>query len=167
MRMRTFIAGGALAGTLAIGAETAFAQGYATDAPLEKENISFGKNEYSPYLNRAFPDRVLWGDTHLHTSISTDAGMIGKFLGPGEAFGFAGGETVRASGGQRAKLVRPLDFLVVADHGESLGLARLVAESNPDLLRNPFGKKVHDLVEARNPFEAYAAWGAQMAKNED
>ena len=123
--------------------------------------------DYSPYLHYTHPDRVLWGDTHLHTSYSTDAGMIGNFLGPDEAFRFAQGEIVHASGGERARLIRPLDFLVVADHAENLGLAPMIAESNPDLLRNPFGKLVHDLVKAGNAWEAYAAWGAEMAKNID
>ena len=97
MRLLAFIAGGALAGALVIGAETALAQGYATDAPMEKDKITFGKNGYFPDLNRAFPGRVIWGDTHLHTSHSTDAGMIGNFLGPDEAFRFAHGETARIS----------------------------------------------------------------------
>nr|NIQ74050.1 DUF3604 domain-containing protein [Gammaproteobacteria bacterium]NIW45292.1 DUF3604 domain-containing protein [Gammaproteobacteria bacterium] len=67
--------------------------------------------------------------------------MIGNFLGPDVAFRFARGEVVRASAGTRAKLIRPLDFLVVADHAENLGLAPLIAESNPDLLRIQWGKE--------------------------
>ena len=47
--------------------------------------------------------------------------MIGNYLGPDEAFRFALGATVTASAGQCAKLIRPLDFLVVADHSEKLG----------------------------------------------
>jgi hypothetical protein len=93
--------------------------------------------------------------------------MIGNFLGPEEAYRFARGETIRASLGVRTKLVRPLDFLVVADHAENLGLSVLIEESNPDLLRNLWGKKVHDLVKAGKPFDAYAAWGLEMAKNKD
>jgi hypothetical protein len=91
---------------------------------------------------------VLWDDTHLQTSYSTDAGMIGNFLGPEEAYRFARGETVRASGGVRARLVCPFDFLVVTDYVEDIGLLVLIEESNPNLLRNPWGRKVHDLVKA-------------------
>ena len=58
-------------------------------------------------------------------------------------------------------------FLVVADHSENLGLADLIAESNPQLLPNPWGKKVHDLVKAGKPFEAYGRWGLEMAKGID
>ncbi len=146
---------------------TALGQTYAGDVGIEEDEVRIGKPEYSPYLNRVYPDRVLWGDTHLHTSYSTDAGMGGNFLGPDEAFRFARGEIVRASAGQRAKLIRPLDFLVVADHAENLGLAPLITESNPDLLRNPWGKKMHDLVKAGDSFGAYVAWGTKMAAGED
>jgi len=158
---------GALTAILAIASASTFAQDYGGDVGIEKDEVTLGTKEYSPYLNRTFPDRVLWGDTHLHTSISTDAGMIGNFLGPEEAYRFARGEIVRASKGVRTKLVRPLDFLVVADHAENLGLSVLIEESNPDLLRNPWGKKVHDLVKSGKFFDAYAAWGLEMAKNKD
>jgi hypothetical protein len=144
-----------------------FAETYTGDVGIEKDDVRLGEPEYSPYLNRAFPDRVLWGDTHLHTSYSTDAGMIGNFLGPDEAFRFARGETVRASAGERARLIRPLDFLVVADHAENLGLAPMIAESNPELLRIPWGKKVHDIVKAGDYFGAFLAWGEKMTVLED
>jgi Protein of unknown function (DUF3604) len=162
-----FAAAGVLTAALVIGGGAASAQGYAGDVGIEKDDVTLGKKEYSPYLNRAYPDRVLWGDTHLHTSYSTDAGMIGNTLGPDEAFRFARGEAVRASSGERAKLIRPLDFLVVADHSENLGLAPMIAESNADLLRIPWGKKIHDLVKAGNPWDAYKLWGGQMAAGKD
>ncbi len=142
-------------------------QPYGGDIGVEAHEISIGKAEYSPYLNRSYPDRVLWGDTHLHTSYSTDAGMIGNVLGPDEAFRFARGEIVRASGGQRARLIRPLDFLVVADHAENLGLAPMIAESNPDLLRIPWGKKMHDLVKSGDPIGAFNEWSKKMSLRED
>ena len=37
---------------------------------------------YSPYAERNFPTRVLWGDTHLHTALSFDAGAFGARLLP-------------------------------------------------------------------------------------
>ncbi|MBL0023274.1 MAG: DUF3604 domain-containing protein [Sphingomonadales bacterium] len=57
--------------------------------------------------------------------------MVGDRLGPDEAYRFARGETVTASLGHKAKLRRPLDFLVVADHAESMGLGPLVASRDP------------------------------------
>src|SRR5512137_585115 len=66
---------------------------------------------YSPYAGRNFPTRPYFGDTHLHTSFSMDAGAFGARLGPREAYRFARGEEVMSSTGQPVKLARPLDFL--------------------------------------------------------
>ncbi len=125
-------------------------------------------SEFSPSLRDPIPTRVFWGDTHLHTSYSTDAGMIGNVLGPDQALRFAKGETVVASLGMRARLKRPLDFLVVADHAENLGLPVLIGESNPELLKEPWGKTVHDLVKAGRGWDAYTKWGMEgMAVGRD
>jgi len=167
MKHRRMTIAALLTGTLIVGSAPAFAQSFAPDVGIDRDDVTLGTKEYSPYLNRSYPDRVLWGDTHVHTSYSTDAGMIGNFLGPDEAFRFARGETVRASAGTRARLIRPLDFLVVADHAENLGLATMIAESNPDLLRNEWGRMIHDLVKAGKAFDAFAVWGGAMAKGID
>jgi len=143
------------------------AQAQQLDLSVQPKDVAIGKKEYSPYLNRGYPQRVFWGDTHLHTAYSTDAGMIGCTLGPDEAYRFARGEMVVASGGVRARLQRPLDFLVVADHAENLGLAPMIAESDPELLRTEFGKKMHELVRSGDPMGAYALWGSYMSKRED
>jgi hypothetical protein len=152
---------------LALLATPALSQGHSGQLTVDAEDVRIGQREYSPYVHDHYPNRVLWGDTHLHTSYSTDAGMIGNFLSPETAYRFARGEVVRASAGARAKLVRPLDFLVVADHAENLGLAPLIEESDPGLLSIPWGKKVHDLVKAGKPFEAYGEWGLKMSTRED
>src|SRR5262245_19881446 len=78
------------------------------------------KPVYSPYANRDFPTRPYFGDTHLHTSFSMDAGAFGARLGPKDAYRFARGEQVTSSTGQPVKLSRPLDFLVVADHSDNM-----------------------------------------------
>jgi hypothetical protein len=108
---------------------------------------------YSPYLegdHTPAPDdgmRPYYGDTHLHTSYSTDAGMVGAIVDPETAYRFAMGEEVKSNSGLRVRLQRPLDFLVIADHAENLGLAPMIAESNPALLANPWGRKAHDLAK--------------------
>ena len=139
----------------------------AQDVDVDPKNVTLGKAEYCPYLDHAYPDRVYFGDTHLHTSYSTDAGMMGCRLGPDEAYRFARGEEVTSSTGVRARLQRPLDFLVVSDHSENLGLAPMIAESNPDLLKTEFGRRVHDLVKSGHGGEAYNAWGEVMLKRQD
>ena len=127
---------------------------------------------YSPYVERTAADSnlaegVYWGDTHLHTSYSTDAGMLGNTLGPEEAFRFARGEEVLTSHGIRARLIRPLDFLVVADHAENLGLAPFIAESNPELLKSEWGRNVHDLVKSGSSREAFQTWITAVAADDD
>ncbi len=125
--------------------------------------------EYSPYPGQDFPNQVFFGDTHLHTSYSTDAGMVGARLGPEDAYRFARGETVVSSMGVPARLNRPLDFLVVADHAENLGLAPAIAESNTKLLQNEWGKTQHDLVMSGRDgsIKAYENWMATTAKRVD
>ena len=119
---------------------------------------------YSPYPGQDFPNQVFYGDTHLHTSYSTDAGMVGCTLGPEEAYRFALGATVTSSTGVAARLSRPLDFLVIADHAENLGLAPAIAVSDPELLKNPWGKMIHDLARSGldGSREAFDKWIYQM-----
>jgi hypothetical protein len=79
------------------------------------------QKHYSPYAGRNFPTQVFWGDTHLHTGMSMDAGAFGARLGPEDAYRFARGEELTSSTGLQVKLGRPLDFLVVADHSDNMG----------------------------------------------
>ena len=126
-----------------------------------------GEREYSPHLDAGYPQQVFWGDTHLHTSISTDAGMLGNRLGPEDAYRFARGEIVVSSTGVRARLQRPLDFLVTADHAENLGLAPMIEERNPDLLKLEFGRRIAQLVYDGKAGEAYTLWGEGMSARQD
>ena len=92
---------------------------------------------YSPYAGRNFPTRVYFGDTHHHTLNSGDAFAGGNRLDPEKAYRFARGEEVVSSSGVPAKLARPLDFLVITDHAEGLGLMAQVYEGNPALVSDP------------------------------
>ncbi|WP_198399158.1 DUF3604 domain-containing protein [Caballeronia hypogeia] len=103
---------------------------------------------YSPYVGKNDPMRVLWGDTHLHTSNSFDAAAFGNTLGPEAAYRFARGEEVIASTGQPAKLSRPLDFLVVSDHAEGLGSLTELKKGNPVMMSDPTLKRWHDMIGA-------------------
>ena len=57
------------------------------------------KPPYSPYAGRNFPTRPLFGDTHLHSSLSFDAGLTGNTVGPEDVYRFAKGEEVISSTG--------------------------------------------------------------------
>ena len=92
---------------------------------------------YSPYSGRNYPSQVLWGDTHLHTKLSLDARAFGVILGPEDAYRLARGEEITTSHGERIKLTRPLDWLVVTDHSDALGAMDEVVNGNPELLKDP------------------------------
>ena len=108
---------------------------------VDKEDMPARKAEYSPYVDKHFPKRVYFGDTHHHSSFSVDSGMFGNTLGPDQSFRFARGDEVVSSSGLRAKLIRPLDFLVVSDHAEYLGLSDLLVKGDPQLLATEAGKE--------------------------
>ncbi|WP_270725152.1 DUF3604 domain-containing protein [Shimia sp. Alg240-R146] len=137
---------------------------------IAQEDVPFvvpGDREYSPYLTQDFPNQVFFGDTHLHTSFSADAGLIGNTLGPDEAFRFAKGETVTASTGIPARLQSPLDFLVVADHAENLGIAPLLVERDPRLASTEFGKSLIDRMDANDPAGAWEIFSTTKATGSD
>jgi hypothetical protein len=112
---------------------------------------------YSPYAERSFPDRVFWGDTHLHTALSMDAGLFGARLGLDDAYRFARGEQVTASSGQPAKLGRPLDWLVIADHSDGMGFFNDLAAGNPQILKFDQAKPWYDGLEQGGEAAANAA----------
>ena len=89
---------------------------------------------YSPYVGRDFPNNVYFGDTHNHTANSGDAFMNGNRLSPEDAYRFARGEEMLSSSGIPVKLSRPLDFLVISDHAEALGVMYEVYNGNPVMM---------------------------------
>ena len=120
--------------------------GIVTDDP---ESLSGAAREetYSPYAERNFPDRPLWGDTHLHTAISFDAGAFGVRLLPPDAYRFAKGNEVVSSTGQAVRLSRPLDFLVVADHSDNMGFFPKLQAGAPYVMASEKGRRWHAMIE--------------------
>ena len=121
--------------------------------PGDKERGSEAPAASTPSAAQAasaasYPTRVFFGDTHLHTAMSLDAGLFGNRLGVEDAYRFARGEEVTASSGTKAKLSRPLDFLVVSDHSDNMGFAPDLVAGKPELLADPTGKKWYDMIQA-------------------
>jgi len=131
--------------TLAVTA-SALAQDAGAPSPEALEG-AHPKRPYSPYAGGAIPTRVFWGDTHLHTSFSMDAGAFGARLAPEDAYRFARGEEIESSTAGRTRLARPLDFLVVADHSDNMGWFPDLFAGAPNLLADPTGKRWYDLVQ--------------------
>lgn len=93
-------------------------------------------------LGQDYPTHVFWGDTHLHTNLSVDAfGMGNRVLGPEEAYRFARGDEVTVWDGERAQLSRPLDFLVITDHGVNMGVLPRLESGDPALLATKLGQE--------------------------
>jgi hypothetical protein len=124
---------------------------------LDKETAAKAfptKAPYSPYVGRNFPTRPFFGDTHLHTSYSSDAGAFGCRLGPRDAYRFAKGQEVIASSGQQVKLSRPLDFLAVTDHSDGFGFFPMLLAGDPTILADPQGRKWYEMVHSGKGAEA-------------
>jgi hypothetical protein len=109
---------------------------------------AFKARPYSPYAGRNFPTRPFFGDTHLHTAMSFDAGAFGARLGPRDAYRLAKGEEIMASSNQPVKLSRPLDFLVVADHSDNMGFFPKLLAGDPMVLADPTGRKWYDMIQS-------------------
>ncbi|TCN33358.1 DUF3604 domain-containing protein [Sinorhizobium americanum] len=112
---------------------------------------------YSPYVGRDFPTRPFFGETHLHTSFSMDAGAFGARLDPRDAYRFARGEEITSNTGQPVKLSRPLDFLVVADHSDNMGFFPDLFAGKPNLLQDPTGRQWYDMIQSGKGADAAIA----------
>lgn len=131
IRMR--VRGAALLGGILLAS---CSTGSADQARPEREPVT-AELALDPY-----PQRVFWGDLHVHTNLSFDSNSLGnERLGPDEAYRFAAGETVTASSGQPARLARPLDFLMVADHAEFLGVLSSVRGQDRAILQTTLGQR--------------------------
>ena len=109
-------------------------------APEVLNNIFPGKT-YSPYAQRSFPSNVYWGETHLHTGLSLDAGLFGCTLNHEDAYRLARGEEIKSSTGLPVKLSRPLDWIVVTDHSDMMGIAPDIQNGAPNVVAVPKGKE--------------------------
>jgi len=148
--LRLLIASSLAAITLPVGAQI--------PPPADAEGIlapEYTGKSYSPYAGRAFASRPLWGDSHLHTNISMDAGLFGNRLGLSEAYRFARGEQIASSNGTPVKLSRPLDWLAVTDHTDGMGFFPDLLAGKPHILAEPLGKDWYERI--------YAGDGAAVA----
>ena len=142
----------AIAPLLAALAATVSVNANAQVVPTEKDRAQLSREYtgkvYSPYAERDFATNVYFGDTHLHTSLSMDAGAFGNRLGLDPAYKFARGEQVTSTNAGPVRLSRPLDFLVVADHSDNMGFFPDLFAGKAFILEDPTGKKWYDMIKA-------------------
>ena len=116
-------------------------------------------DDYVAYASEEFPMQVFWGDTHVHSSFSMDASLAGNTrLTPADAYRFAKGEAIETVSGLTARLDRPLDFLVVSDHAEYMGLLPKLRAGDPLILADATGKRFSESIQ-QGPEAAQTVFG--------
>ena len=148
----------------------------AQEAPVASDDIgvmnpaatakAFPGRGFSPYAGRHYPTQVLWGDQHVHTGWSADAGAFGATLGPEEALRFARGEEIMSSMGLPAKLSRPLDWVAVTDHSDAAGVIFELKDGNPTLMADPQVKRWHDMMAAGDGVNAASEMIVAQSNND-
>ena len=139
---------------LAVAAVPALAQEYTPDKDAVAK--AHATKQFSPYVGREYPTNVYWGDTHLHTAVSVDAGTMCR-VGQEDAYRFARGETITTTHGLKAKLSRPLDWLVISDHSEMYGLMPNLLKGDPTILATEQGKRWYDMLMTGDRDQIFAA----------
>ena len=133
--------------------------------------IPAAAESYSPNVDDAYPDNLYWGDTHVHTYLSGDSFAFGCRLTPDGAYRFAKGEDVQSTGGEPVRLRRPLDFLMVADHAENLGVLPLLGANPASLPETENARSSAQIIAEVPPLpdilnaetaEAYSSMGSAM-----
>ncbi|MDG1803679.1 DUF3604 domain-containing protein [Flavicella sp.] len=125
-----------------------------TEKKSEQNIIHSNTHDEISASDEGYATNVYFGDTHLHTELSMDAGAFGNRIGLDEAYKFAKGDAVTSSSGLTAKLSRPLDFLVVADHSDGMGIFQALFNKDEWIMKYPQGKKWSKLIEEGKGGEA-------------
>lgn len=87
--------------------------------------------------------RAFFGETHVHTSWSFDAYIFGNHLtGPGDAYNYAKGQTIKHPLGYDIQITTPLDWMGVTDHSEYAGVVRLSNDPSSPISKLPIAEKL-------------------------
>ncbi len=146
------------AAAIALGLSSSLLAADAGVPTAEQASKLYPGKAYSPYADRSFPSQVYWGDTHLHTGLSLDAGLFGNVLTHEDAYRLARGEQITSSTGLPVKLGRPLDWLVVTDHSDMMGIATDIQTGAPNIVKIPEGKRWHEAFKQGGQAAAKAAF---------
>jgi hypothetical protein len=102
----------------------------------------------------AYPTDAYFGDTHVHTGWSADAGMDGATLTPEDAYRFARGEEVKSNSGLPAKLGRPYDWFMITDHSDGMGTINEIVAGNPEMMQDETLKRWRDALTSGDEKQA-------------
>ncbi|WP_425090848.1 DUF3604 domain-containing protein [Tropicimonas sp. S265A] len=116
----------------------------AQDIPPDATDRVLAGQPHSPYANRSFPTRIFFGDTHVHTALSADAGGGGTVLLPRDSYRLARGEQITSNTGQSVQLSRSLDFYMITDHSDGMGAITDILSGAPNILADEQGRQFHE-----------------------
>ncbi|MGX9352224.1 DUF3604 domain-containing protein [Shimia sp. W99] len=128
---------------------------FAQDFTVQEDEFPAKPPNYSPYVEDSFPQNVYFGDTHLHTAWSADSGLAGGTPGPDDAYRVSRGEVFRAQSGHLFKLIRPLDFVVISDHAENIGLSEALNTADPLVMATEYGRRWAEMRKDGRGYEAF------------
>jgi hypothetical protein len=128
-----------------------------TSAMFDKEHTKSSQKEITPQVNSAKPTNVYFGDTHLHTSYSPDAFLMGnQSADPDTAYRYARGRpVVHPYHKARIQIDTPLDFLVVSDHAEFMGVIPNILKDNPIVANTETGKRYKKMFAEGKSIEVF------------
>ena len=111
-------------------------------------------------------NNLYWGDTHLHTSYSPDAYLMqNRSADPDTAYRYAKGyPVVHPYHKARIQIGTPLDFLVVSDHGEFMGVVPMVLQGDPRVANTETGKRYAQMAAEGRELEVFGELIAQVNK---
>lgn len=109
---------------------------------------------------------LYWGDTHLHSSYSPDAFLMGnQTADPDTAYHYAKGyPVIHPYHRARIQIGTPLDFLVLSDHGEFMGVIPNILKDNPIVANTETGKRYKKMFAEGKSIEVFGELIAQVNK---
>jgi len=141
---------------LIIGSMTLAACGK-QEAPTPAATVAAPAPQAKSAPEPTYPTRAYFGDTHVHSGWSADAGLDGATLSPEDAFRFARGEEVKSNTGQMAKLKRALDWIAITDHSDGMGTINEIRDGNPKMIADPVLKRMYEAMRSGDEEKSRAA----------
>jgi len=141
----------------ACGTDSEAPQQAAENAPPTPAPAPSPAAEAEPEQADAIPRTAWYGDTHVHTGWSADAGMDGAVTSPEDAYRFALGQEVTSNSGLKAQLSRPYDWFMVTDHSDGMGTINELIAGNPEMLEDETLKRWYEALTSGDEERAAAA----------
>jgi hypothetical protein len=87
-------------------------------------------------------NNAYFGAVHVHTGWSFDGFTNGSKTTPSDAYAWAQGRSITGSGGPEMQIKTPLDFYMVSDHAEMMGVFNQMANPDSPLSKTELAKAV-------------------------